>query len=107
MGSDILRKYLINKASSYIYTTALPSGLIDSIAQAYRKLEQADNSRKQLNLLIQYFIQHFSKLNTGLRHSLNPGPIQSIFMPNTHNLLQLSQYLNKFGFLLLQFAIRQ
>lgn len=101
LGSDILRKYLINKASSYIYTTALPSGLIDSIAQAYRKLEQADNSRKQLNLLIQYFIQHFSKLNTGLRHSLNPGPIQSIFMPNTHNLLQLSQYLNKFGFLLL------
>lgn len=97
IGSELLRKYLINKASSYIYTTALPSTIIHSITQAYSLMEKADTSREQINSLIEYF--HSLKLD--LEHSQNPSPIQAIFVPQTQVLLELAHYLNQHGLLLL------
>lgn len=97
LGSKTLKQFLVNKASSLIYTTALPSFLIQVIERAYQKNREASKERQQLQKLI----SHFQKLQIPFQHSQNSTPIQSIFIPNTQTLLQLSNYLQKHNLLLL------
>jgi 8-amino-7-oxononanoate synthase len=55
VGSDLLKKYLINFARSFIYTTALPGHSLNAIASAYRYLSSTEFTNKPLHELISYF----------------------------------------------------
>lgn len=55
LGSMILKEFLINFASSFIYTTALPLISLLAIQVAYEQLPFLEQERKKLQHLIQLF----------------------------------------------------
>jgi len=61
VGSEVLRKYLINFARSFIYTTALPKHSIDNINSAYQLLQTTEQIKK-LQTVIQYFLSKTTHL---------------------------------------------
>jgi len=81
IGSDILKKYLVNYARSFIYTTALPLHSLISIECAYQFLEKSNNTVIKLHENIKYFqekIQHSEKYkwldsNSAIQSLIVPG----------------------------------
>jgi 8-amino-7-oxononanoate synthase len=55
VGSELLKKYLINFARSFIYTTALPGQSVHAAQCAYDYLASASFSNNRLHELIAYF----------------------------------------------------
>lgn len=77
VGGDILTKYLINFARSFIYTTALPGHSIDAILYAYQLLIETDQKEK-LQKNIAYFYQKTSSISNCIKsqsaiHSIVAG----------------------------------
>jgi 8-amino-7-oxononanoate synthase len=70
LGSNLLRKYLINFARSFIYTTAAPIHQSVSIKMAYLLLQDSATSVQQLKKNIVQFKQ-------GIKHSVNYPLINS------------------------------
>lgn len=62
-GSPELKQYLINKARTFIYTTALPPDSISSLRQRLQLLRNADSERKKLDdncFLIRKLVDQYS-----------------------------------------------
>ncbi|GIV27070.1 MAG: 8-amino-7-oxononanoate synthase [Bacteroidia bacterium] len=76
IGSNILKKYLINFSRSFIYTTALPLYHYQLIFYLYDEIiNQSELYQKQLQQNINFFLkQTFSYT----QYSKNPSPIQYI-----------------------------
>jgi 8-amino-7-oxononanoate synthase len=55
LGSKNLRDYLINFARPFIYSTAAPMHIHESVRQAYQLLKSPDFSNKKLYSLIEFF----------------------------------------------------
>ncbi|NAW51901.1 aminotransferase class I/II-fold pyridoxal phosphate-dependent enzyme [Elizabethkingia argentiflava] len=83
LGSSTLKNYLINFASPFIYSTAMPDFQILCIEEAYQFIEQHPSLRKDLQHNIQYFRQHSV-------HSLSDdkSPIQVVQFPSLDHLHQ-------------------
>lgn len=85
LGSTILRELLINFATSFIYTTALPPYALAAINASYDLFPTLDCERKHLNNLI----HHFKASQTH---------IQPFFVPGNVEVKRASQELMSAGF---------
>lgn len=96
-GSPMLKSYLINYARPFIYSTALPAHSLLSIKNAVEYLPKAENERKKLQSLSEYFV---ANLSAGLKQNLiaDKGPIFSICIPGNDTCKQKAKLLQARGF---------
>lgn len=78
VGSANLKQYLVNFASSFIYSTAMSPAQVQSIKQAFGGLKSEPQRREKLQENIQYF-QHKSKNYKNISNT--SSPIQCIKIP--------------------------
>lgn len=92
-GSEVLIESLIQFARSYIYTTALPPALAETVLESLSIVEQEHWRREKLQQLIQYFRQQ--ALQAGLNILPSMTPIQGIVLGTNEKVLQASTALKK------------
>lgn len=96
VGSELLRKYLINFSRSFIYTTALPLNSLISIHQAYELLQKDKESLDRLNTNIHLFKKGLACIaNVKLIDSLSP--IQSIVISGNEKVKKCAEILRMQG----------
>ena len=96
LGSESLRKYLINFARSFIYTTALPYHSMVSIKCAYEKLINDCESIEKLRHLINLFKFEIKKIENIKLIESNTA-IQCLVIAGNENVKNASSYLQKKG----------
>lgn len=97
LGSDILRKYLLNYARPFIYTTALPFSSLVSIRSAYDKLSQSKDKCLQINLLINLFKQNIRSI-TGAVLIESRSPVQCIILPGNDRVKTAASHIRSKGY---------
>jgi 8-amino-7-oxononanoate synthase len=96
-GSEALIETLIQKARTYIYTTALPSAIAEA-TRASLKLVLAESWRRdKLTTLVEYFQRGAGQLDLPLMPSNTP--IQPILAGTDQRAQMLSRHLLEAGFL--------
>ncbi|WP_416446166.1 aminotransferase class I/II-fold pyridoxal phosphate-dependent enzyme [Leeuwenhoekiella sp. A16] len=101
LGSEQLKKYLVNFARSLIYTTALAPHAVATIISSYNQLYRPDNeiiALKKLPENIQFFIKKTDFLGLKSRFIAGKSAIQSAVIPGNSNVKMLSRKLNEAGF---------
>jgi len=96
-GSEALIETLIQKARSYIYTTASPPATAAAIMQSIDIIGQESWRRHKLQDLIGYFKQQMQSLGVELMPS--ETAIQPMLIGDNHRALQISQALLEAGIL--------
>lgn len=96
VGSDLLRRYLINFSRSFIYTTALPVQSLIAIHQAYEQLQKDDTSVQQLNANIDLFKTEMATLPK-VQLIASDSPIQSIIISGNEEVKACAQVLRESG----------
>ena len=96
-GPELLMDYLVQKARTYIYTTAMPPALAVATCRAIDLIEAGDNRRRHL----QQLIGNFRKEAQAMGYELMPSdtPIQPIMVGENQDALALSQALEQQGVL--------
>ncbi|MEH6561771.1 MAG: aminotransferase class I/II-fold pyridoxal phosphate-dependent enzyme, partial [Marinobacter sp.] len=96
-GPAVLMDYLVQKARTYIYTTAMPPALALASCASLDLIEQDDERRTHLQALI----ERFRREATALGYQLMPShtPIQPIMIGDNWAALALSQALEERGLL--------
>lgn len=97
-GSDALIESLIQRARTYIYTTALPPAIAYATLTSLDLLRDEVWRRSQLNDNIAYFRACASQLNISVGHSLTP--IQPLLTGESIKALEISQKLLQQGILI-------
>ncbi len=82
LGSEFLKKYLINFARSFIYTTALPPREVLRISAALKQLKHSEQ-RDRLSLNIDAFLSEIENLNLTSNFIPSRSPIQSFLLPDS------------------------
>ena len=96
LGSEDLRRYLINFARSFIYTTAAPLHNIIAVNCAYRMLEKG-NYVEELQRRIAYFSELATHFN--IKELLPvPSAIQTITIPGNQKVKNVALKLQTLGF---------
>jgi 8-amino-7-oxononanoate synthase len=96
-GSDILIELLLQKARTYIYTTALPPAVAEA-TRASLKIARAESWRRdRLKQLTERFRQGAKQL--GLELIVSPSPIQPILIGDSRKATALSEALLAAGLL--------
>lgn len=98
LGSEDLRKYLVNFARSLIYTTGLPPHSLATIAAAYQHLQDDAVARQALRDNINFFNRE--KLRLGLKPLFVYGKsaIQSAIIPGNEKVKSVALQLQQQGF---------
>lgn len=96
-GPALLTDYLVQKARTYIYTTAMPPALAMATCASLDRIEADDSRRDHLNQLIDHFRSGAEQLGYELMPSKTP--IQPIMVGDNHTALALSQALETQGLL--------
>jgi 8-amino-7-oxononanoate synthase len=88
LGSDVLKKYLVNYARSFIYTTALPYHSFISIDCAYQLLAKSEKLQNKLHENISYFRK---KIADSKKYQWldSISAIQSLIVPGNKEVRQL------------------
>lgn len=94
-GPKLLMDYLVQKARTYIYTTAMPPALALATCASIDLIEREDSRRHHLKLLIRDFRRGASALGYELMPSHTP--IQPIMVGDNWSALALSQALEQKG----------
>jgi len=100
LGSDLLKKYLINFARSFIYTTAIPLHTLYTIKNAYEFLNdfyEYDEEVAGLNNLIVFFKNKIKSAGVINLHESN-SPIQSIIIPGNEKVRKVAEQIQEKGF---------
>lgn len=92
-GSHLLIEVLIQKARSYIYTTALPPVLAEAAMVSVKLAQQESWRREYLFELIAYFRQQAAHLPISSSHT----PIQPLILGNAEKALTASEALYQQG----------
>ena len=95
-GPEDLIEYLIQKARTYIYTTALPAAQAEVSRVGLKLLSTEEWRRDKLTQLIQRFKQGAAELAIPL--AMSATPIQPIMVGDSQSALQYSQRLLDLGF---------
>ena len=94
--SKILKSYLINNCSSFIYSTSMPFSLLASIYSSIKLMPKLKNERKKL-IKNSYLLREILK-----KEGFNIGTSQSNIIPviigNTKKTILMSKELQKKGF---------
>ncbi|WP_417547051.1 8-amino-7-oxononanoate synthase [Marinobacter segnicrescens] len=96
-GPPLLLDYLVQKARSYIYTTAMPPALATASCKSVELVEHGQQRRNQLSRLINRFRAEAAAMGYELMPSATP--IQPIMIGNPHEAVRLSQSLEQQGIL--------
>jgi 8-amino-7-oxononanoate synthase len=96
VGSELLRKFLINFSRSFIYTTALPVHSLISIHQSYELLQKDTLGVEQLYKNIQLFKKEMASDST-IQLIESDSPIQSIIISGNEAVKKCSDLLRKKG----------
>jgi 8-amino-7-oxononanoate synthase len=94
-GSELLIETLIQTARSYIYTTALPPALAETIRTSLIVAQEESWRRQRLQQLITYFHTVANQFQLPLMPSVTP--IQPILLGETERALAVSQALYQRG----------
>jgi len=97
LGRESLKKYLINYARSFIYTTALPPQTIEQISQSIFRSEFHFFRNKLLKNIL-YFLDCFKENDFKLYSDIN-SPIQMIKIGNVKQTIELASFLQKHKFI--------
>ncbi len=97
-GEDILIETLIQKARSYIYTTALPAAVAAATREALRLVQTESWRREHLHDLIKQFRAGASQLGLALMDSASA--IQPLMIGDTEQAVILSEKLKQHGLLI-------
>jgi 8-amino-7-oxononanoate synthase len=89
-GTETLRKYLVNFARPFIYSTALPVRDVIAIREAVKFAAHSGNEKSKLKSLIDYF--RALHKSSGCRYPLTDSysPIQGVIVPGNSNVRDLS-----------------
>lgn len=96
-GSAVLMDYLVQKARTYIYTTAMPPAIAVATRASIDLIERDDERRQHLQSLIERFRLEASALGYELMPSQTP--IQPIMVGDNWSALELSRALEERGLL--------
>jgi len=96
-GPAVLMEYLVQKARTYIYTTAMPPALAAATCASLDLIEADDQRRDHLSELIAHFRVGAEQLGYQLMPS--HSPIQPIMVGGNEEALALSQALEQQGVL--------
>ena len=90
-GSEALIETLIQKARTYIYTTALPPAAACAAVESLRIVKEETWRREKLQALV----KHFRRGAQSLELHLSPSetPIQTVILGDNHKVLRISQTL--------------
>ncbi len=94
LGSEFLKKYLINFARSFIYTTALPPREVLRISGALKELEHSEQ-RDRLSLNIDAFLSEIENLNLTSNFIPSRSPIQSFLLPDSSDPEEIKKVLQE------------
>ncbi len=97
VGSTTLRRFLINFARPFIYTTALPYHTLLAVKHSYSLMKKANDSRCRLHSLIAYFQEKSQQLNQ-LRFFESSTPIQICTIPGKKHVKEVTHHLQEKGF---------
>ncbi|PCM45166.1 8-amino-7-oxononanoate synthase [Marinobacter sp. ANT_B65] len=96
-GPAMLMDYLVQKARTYIYTTAMPPALALATCTSLDLIEHGDELRAHLQSLVNRFRQEASAMGYDLMPSRTP--VQPIMIGSNTRALALSHGLEEFGLL--------
>ncbi|MDL0432092.1 8-amino-7-oxononanoate synthase [Marinobacter sp. TBZ242] len=96
-GPKLLMDYLVQKARTYIYTTAMPPAIAAATCTSLDLIEREDSRRSHLQLLIAEFRREAAAL--GFRLMPSRTPIQPIMVGDNWSALALSEALEQKGLL--------
>ncbi|SFR52344.1 8-amino-7-oxononanoate synthase [Marinobacter daqiaonensis] len=96
-GPPLLLDYLVQKARSYIYTTAMPPALASASCRSVALVEQEPQRRRQLDRLVNRFRAEAAAMGYNLMASATP--IQPIMIGDAHEAMRLSGALERHGIL--------
>lgn len=94
-GPQLLMDYLVQKARTYIYTTAMPPAIAAATCTSIDLIEREDSRRRHLQSLIAEFRQQAAAM--GYRLMPSQTPIQPIVVGDNWSALALSQALEERG----------
>jgi 8-amino-7-oxononanoate synthase len=94
LGSARLKKYLINFARPFIYSTALPPSGVSAIAASYRLFPFLSEEREHLNILI----NNFKKGSLKYSVLASDTPIQVVIIPGNDEVKKAATYLQQHNF---------
>ena len=94
-GSEDLIEYLIQKARTYIYTTATPPAIAEATRASLKLVQTEDERREHLKQLITQFKTGAAQLGLNLHPS--DTPIQPLMVGDTAKALDMSQRLLDMG----------
>ena len=98
LGNNELKKYLVNFARSFIYTTGLSPHSVATILIAYKELENQSNSIVKLQNNIQFFNQQIAILGIKQLFVRNKSAIQSAIIPGNKKVTAIAFQLQEKGF---------
>ncbi len=93
LGSERLRRFLINFCRPLIYTTSLPPASVRAIADAYRLFPTMQAERDRLRQLI----DRFRRAEIGYQRLDSPTPIQVVVVPGNAAVRKLAEELQQAG----------
>lgn len=96
-GEQVVIDYLIQKAKSYVYSTPAPPALSATLAESVRLIEQGDDLRAHLRMLINYFKSNLQTKKWQLMPS--DTSVQPLVVGGNQEALALSEYLQTCGIL--------
>ncbi len=96
-GPEVLMDYLVQKARTYIYTTAMPPALAAATCASLDLVEADDQRREHLRALIARF--RFGAEELGYELMPSQSPIQPIMVGGNQEALALSEALEQQGLL--------
>ncbi|AAU92556.1 8-amino-7-oxononanoate synthase [Methylococcus capsulatus str. Bath] len=96
-GSESLIDYLIQRARTYVYTTALPPAVAEATRVSLRLVREEPERRERLRCNVRRFRAGAASLGFGLGDL--PGPIQPLVIGANADALEASRRLGERGFL--------
>ncbi|MDA7716993.1 aminotransferase class I/II-fold pyridoxal phosphate-dependent enzyme, partial [bacterium] len=97
LGTEELKRYLINFARSFIYTTGLPPHSLATILVAYQEL-QTTSQIKKLKENITFFNQKLESANLKTKFIQSNSAIHCCIIPGNENVKKVAFYIQKKGF---------
>lgn len=94
LGSQKLRKYLINFSRQFIYSTALPPSAVEAISISYKLFPEMKEERKHIDELIKIF------RSATFKYKILPGetPIQIVIIPGNEEVKKVAKKLQENNF---------
>jgi len=97
-GNEDLIEYLIQKARTYIYTTALPPAVAEATRASLKRVQHDEWRRERLHSLIRQFRQGAEQLGLDLMDTNTP--IQPLLIGDSAQAMAMSQALQNRGILI-------